>query len=144
MDVLNGIILHVQSKTPSRVIVQVSFERLMILSRLENSCFLKPRIYPSVKYVSFFPNFHLFIKFYRYFMKKGAEKVALDELMQVFAALKVTKLMNVCDVTMTHDFRRFQKLRLWSQFSWKNHFRIWARSLLFCDFNEDSLNSSKL
>jgi len=50
----------------------VSFERLVILAKLEDTCFLKPRVYPSVKY----------------FMKKGEEKIALDELMQAFAPMK--------------------------------------------------------
>lgn len=72
MDILNNLIQYVQSKTTSRIIVSVSFERLVILSKLEDTCFLKPRIYPSVKY----------------FMRKGEEKIALDELMQAFAPMK--------------------------------------------------------
>lgn len=53
MESLNDRILYLNQATKSRILVQLSFERLSILAHLPNSCFLKSNVYPSVKCVSF-------------------------------------------------------------------------------------------
>jgi hypothetical protein len=72
MEVMSQIVLDVHAKTNARILVQVSVERLIILSKLPNSCFYKSRIYPSIKY----------------FLVKGEEKLCLDDIIQVIGALK--------------------------------------------------------
>eukprot|EP01125_Pyxidicula_operculata_P017481 TRINITY_DN6121_c0_g1_i1.p1 TRINITY_DN6121_c0_g1~~TRINITY_DN6121_c0_g1_i1.p1 ORF type:complete len:356 (+),score=52.42 TRINITY_DN6121_c0_g1_i1:75-1142(+) len=79
MDILNKLVLFIHTKTNMRVLVQVSFERLVILSKLEDSCFLKPRIYPAIKY----------------FVNKGEEKHSMDEVGQAIAALKAFQNMKL-------------------------------------------------
>jgi len=74
MVTLNTLILNVHSKTtPSTLImIQVSYERLVVLVKLQNSCFLKGRIYPNVKY----------------YLKKGDESQCMEEFTRTFRALK--------------------------------------------------------
>ena len=50
MAALNERVLYLASQTRARVLLQLSFERLSIIAHLDNSCFLKDRIYPSVEY----------------------------------------------------------------------------------------------
>lgn len=49
MNAFNERVLLIAAKQKNRVLVQLSFERLSILAHLKNSCFLKPRVYPSVE-----------------------------------------------------------------------------------------------
>eukprot|EP01127_Copromyxa_protea_P018534 TRINITY_DN5859_c0_g1_i1.p1 TRINITY_DN5859_c0_g1~~TRINITY_DN5859_c0_g1_i1.p1 ORF type:complete len:487 (-),score=64.89 TRINITY_DN5859_c0_g1_i1:83-1336(-) len=74
IKMFNQQVLYIHSKTPAHLIimVQVSFERLMTLADLEESCFTKSRIYPNVKY----------------YLVKGEEKRCIDEFSQTFVALK--------------------------------------------------------
>lgn len=57
METLNKKILFVEKTAPTQpapIIVDVSFERLMLLTRLPDSCLLTGRIYPCIKYVLFY------------------------------------------------------------------------------------------
>uniref|UniRef100_A0A6B2L384 Uncharacterized protein n=1 Tax=Arcella intermedia TaxID=1963864 RepID=A0A6B2L384_9EUKA len=79
MAEMSKIVNYIHAKTDVYILVQVSFERLIILSKLEDSCFSKGRVFPSLKY----------------YLKKGDEKQCLDEIGMTFQALKVFDDMKI-------------------------------------------------
>lgn len=91
-------------KRSEPVLVELSYERLKLLAGLEDSCFLHPRIYPSLKY----------------YIRTGDEKTAETEItslltiLKEFAGIKVVVSLSVQSPwpnlmpllnTLRHDFR---------------------------------------
>lgn len=54
------------------ILVQLSFERLILLSRLSNTAFLQPKIFPSLKM----------------YLRKGDERQCMDDIDQVLLSMK--------------------------------------------------------
>ena len=51
MEMLNEKVLFVEKLLPGTpLLLEVSYERLVLISRLPNSAFLRPWVYPALKY----------------------------------------------------------------------------------------------
>jgi hypothetical protein len=74
IDILNNKILlaHTLLKQGEPILVSVSYERLVLLADLDNSCFLKPRIFPAMKY----------------YLRKDDEQLCLQEMTQLIRVLQ--------------------------------------------------------
>src|SRR5699024_5012961 len=66
------LVAYGELKDKQPIFVQLSIERLILLSRLDDTAFLKPRIFPSLKY----------------FLKKGDEEQCLNEIKHLFHSLR--------------------------------------------------------
>eukprot|EP01097_Dermamoeba_algensis_P003712 TRINITY_DN2540_c0_g1_i1.p1 TRINITY_DN2540_c0_g1~~TRINITY_DN2540_c0_g1_i1.p1 ORF type:complete len:482 (+),score=90.93 TRINITY_DN2540_c0_g1_i1:41-1447(+) len=87
MEELNKKIIFVQSNFPQMIIlVEASFERLILLSSLRDSAFFHPLVYPALKY----------------FLRQGDEELCCSELNQLFTAMKEFKEINLL-VTIAID-----------------------------------------
>jgi hypothetical protein len=76
MEQLNGRVLFVESLVHSvPILLELSFERLISISHLSNSVFLRPRIYPAVKY----------------YLQQGEEERCLEDLKRLTEAIQQFK-----------------------------------------------------
>jgi hypothetical protein len=76
MDIplLNAKMLFVESLLPGNLLVlETSYERLVLLCQEDKSVFLRPNIYPALKY----------------YLRPGDETQCMEELTQLFQTLKV-------------------------------------------------------
>jgi len=73
IPILNSKLIYVESLiSGNMILLEASYERLVLLCREENSIFLKPNVYPSLKY----------------FLKQGDEQLCMEELLNLFQELK--------------------------------------------------------
>jgi len=96
LETCNSMIEWIASLVPENpIMVELSFERLIILSRLQGSVFFNPRIFPAVKYT----------------LQPGDEDLCCDELSQLFAHLQTySGVQLVVTIGMDRPFAKLDKV----------------------------------
>eukprot|EP01087_Luapelamoeba_hula_P012798 TRINITY_DN3610_c1_g3_i1.p1 TRINITY_DN3610_c1_g3~~TRINITY_DN3610_c1_g3_i1.p1 ORF type:complete len:677 (-),score=102.42 TRINITY_DN3610_c1_g3_i1:39-1796(-) len=96
IDVLNAKALLIEKLLPGYpILFELSYERLVLVSRLNESVFLRPWVYPALKY----------------YLRKGDESLCIDELKKLFRSVQpFTGIQLVLTISINRPFPRLNEL----------------------------------